>query len=136
VRLTGVRRAILGLVLLLGGCAPPVEPRAPITVATPAGTVDCGTATVGQLEAPPAAMVDCFVVAAGRGQPARLVITRPTTEGDPTTAVYVVRADGRVEVVTDARLDAYGTGELTRDVCTGATVGEDGFLTLATCAPA
>src|SRR5687768_2180925 len=121
-----MRRAALGLVLLLGGCAPPMEPRAPITAATPAGTVDCGTATVGQLEAPPAAMVDCFVAAARRGEPARLVITRPTTEGDPITAIYVARADGRVEVVTDARLDAFGTGEVTRDLCTDPTVGEDG----------
>lgn len=144
-----MRRAGLALVLLAGacaisGCAAAADAGAgdagaagsPVPVATPSGAVDCGTVTVGQAQAPPAAMVDCFVTAAGRGAPARLSITRPTTEGDPIPTVYVVRADGRIDVVTDGRQDAFGTREVTRELCTGVTVGADGFLSLASCAPA
>ncbi|AEV86602.1 hypothetical protein ACWT_5585 [Actinoplanes sp. SE50] len=84
-----------------------------------AGVTDCGTFTLGQGESLPASAARCLIEAVHAGRPARLAVTRPTVEGDPIPVTYTAGADGRVEVVTDARRDRFGGRTVTRDFCTG-----------------
>ena len=128
----------LAVTLLLAGCtaqpslaarptAPPSEP--PVEL----DTQDCGALVLRQGQEVPASVLRCVIEAAGARQPARLVITRPTIEGDPITTSYAVAVDGRVEVTTDARADRFGSGQVKRQTCTRPTVQHDHWLGFATC---
>ncbi|GAA1849354.1 DUF4362 domain-containing protein [Asanoa iriomotensis] len=128
----------LAVTLLLAGCtaqptlaagptAPPSEP--PVELATQ----DCGAFIFRQGQKVPASVVQCVIEAAEARRPARLVITRPTVEGDPITTSYAVAVDGRVEVTIDARADRFGSGNVERQTCTGPTVQDAHGLTFATC---
>ena len=119
---------LLALPLALGAC----EATGPETATPPAGSptarsdagvapdlTDCGTWTVGQGDRLAAQAADCLRDATRDRRPARLVVTFPTTEGDPITTSYLVRADGRVEVTTDSRRDRFGSGRIERQTCQG-----------------
>jgi hypothetical protein len=98
------------------------SPQAAATGADPGSTVvvtDCGTFDLGQGDSLPEFAARCLVEAVRARQPARLHVTRPTTEGDPIPVTYTTGADGRVEVVTDARQDRFGAQVITREICTG-----------------
>lgn len=129
----------LAVALLLAGCAvqstPAAGPTPPPSVPPVGpGTRDCGTLTLRQGQELPANAVQCVIEAVGARQPARLVITLPTVEGDPITTSYAVAVDGRVEVTTDSRADRFGSGHLERRTCTGPTVQDGHFLlSFATC---
>jgi hypothetical protein len=90
-------------------------------------TTDCGTFTLSQGEEFPAAAAQCLISAAKQGLPARLVVTRPTVEGDPIPETYTAR-DGRVEVVTDTRQDGFGAKRITYQTCTGPQLMKGGII--------
>ncbi|MFI5891033.1 DUF4362 domain-containing protein [Actinoplanes sp. NPDC051513] len=102
---------------------------------TPGGTTDCGAFDLGMGMGLPDDAARCLVEAARAGRPARLVVTRSTTEGDPIPVTYTTRADGKVDVVTDSREDAFGQQEITSETCTGPAVGQYG-IDFTTCTPA
>lgn len=143
------RVVLLALPLALGACdaggretaaAPPAGSPTPSQsfIASVAPELsDCGTWTVGQGErlAPQAA--DCLRDAVRDRRPARLVVTAPTVEGDPITTSYAVRADGRVEVTIDSRLDRFGSGRIERQTCQGPVLdaGRPAFADCSTPQP-
>ena len=119
-------KRILGTVLawsMLTACSgPDPSPQATAVRADPsAATVmkDCGTFNLAQGEELPESAARCLVEAAEAGKPARLKATRLTTEGDPIPVTYTAGTDGRVEVITDSRQDAFGVPAITRQICTG-----------------
>jgi hypothetical protein len=57
----------------------------------------------------PAALA-CLRSALTSGEGAELVVTSPTTEGDPITAYYRVTPAGTTELYEDATEDAFGDG--------------------------
>ena len=57
-------------------------------------------------------------------EPARLKVTVRSMEGHPIPLTYTGGVDGRVEVITDSRQDVFGARIVTRQTCTGPTVGE------------
>ncbi|ROS31453.1 hypothetical protein [Cellulomonas sp. PhB150] len=76
----------------------------------------CGTVTLGQGETVPTEAWTCFDAAAATG--AELVVSRPTTEGDPIVTYY--RAGPGitgVEVLTDTTADAFGPRTWTHELC-------------------
>jgi hypothetical protein len=98
---------------------------------------DCGTFKLSQGERLPESAVRCLVEAVQARRPARLMQTRPTVEGDPIPVTYVADTDGRVEVITDSRQDAFGSRIVVRQTCTGPARGGPGQLDFAECsAPA
>ena len=120
----GMIRAVpLALLLTLGGCAPadgPTTAASPATADSRAPTLhDCGTWDLGQGEPVPPQARTCLADAVRDRQPARLVVTWPTIEGDPITTSYLVRRDGRVDVTTDDRRDLFGSGRIERQTCEG-----------------
>ncbi|SBT39027.1 hypothetical protein [Micromonospora narathiwatensis] len=121
----------LAATLLLAGCT--AQPTPPSVPPAEPSTQDCGTLILSQGQKVPASAVQCVIEAAGARQPARLAITRPTTEGDPITTNYAVTVDGQVEVTTDARADRFGSGHVERQTCTGPTVQDAQWLSFATC---
>jgi hypothetical protein len=80
----------------------------------------------------PADAARCLIDAAKAGTPARLTVTRSTTEGDPIPVTYTSRADGSVKVVTDTRQDAFGDQKITTETCTGPSAADYG-IDFATC---
>lgn len=82
---------------------------------------DCDTFNLSQGDRLPESAARCLVDAVQAGQPARLKVTRPTTEGDPIPVTYTAGADSRVEVITDSRQDGFGTQVITRQTCTEPT---------------
>ncbi|MBM0226848.1 DUF4362 domain-containing protein [Micromonospora sp. ATA51] len=137
--LTLLSVALVLCVPTLTGCAsvhPPPRtgpPPAPFVPTTHAGRQDCGAVSLGQGDTPPPASLRCFLDAVHDHTPARLLITAPTVEGDPITTSYLAGADGRVEVITDARADHYGSGRVERQTCTGPTDDQGHWLSFATC---
>ena len=76
----------------------------------------CGTITLGQGETVPDDVWACFDERAATG--AELVVSRPTTEGDPIVTYY--RAGPGitgVEVLTDSTADAFGPRTWTHELC-------------------
>lgn len=127
-------------VLLLAGCAvqtiPTPGPVSPLSLPTIGpGARDCGTLVLRQGQEVPADAARCVIEAVEARQPARLIVTSPTDEGDPITTSYTVAVDGRVEVTTDSRADRYGAGNVERRTCTEPTVQKGGWLSFATCSP-
>jgi hypothetical protein len=110
----------------LAACGEPSSSPQPAAPSASAVT-DCGTFTLSQGERLAEQAARCLVEAVQAGRPARLKVTRPTTEGDPIPVTYTAGADGRIEVVTDSRQDEFGEQTITRATCTGpvATPGLD-----------
>ncbi|GIJ79108.1 hypothetical protein SAMN05443287_101557 [Micromonospora phaseoli] len=128
----------MAVATLLAGCAAQPTPAAgptssPSIPPTAAGTRDCGTLTLRQGQELPPDALQCVIEATETRQPAQLVVTLPTIEGDPITTSYSVTADGQVEVTTDARADRLGSGNVERQTCTGPTIQDGLRLSFATC---
>ncbi|MET8150159.1 DUF4362 domain-containing protein [Actinoplanes sp. NPDC005259] len=86
---------------------------------------DCGTFDLPQGDRLPEPAARCLVDAVQAGHPARLKVTRPTTEGDPIPVTYTAGAGGRVEVITDSRQDGFGARVITRQTCTEPTAAPE-----------
>lgn len=80
----------------------------------------CGDVRLDQGESVPDDLYRCLDDAAATG--AELVVTIPTTEGDPVVHYYRVgpQVDG-VEIFVDATRDAFGSREWAHLLCPGAT---------------
>ena len=85
---------------------------------------DCGVFTLGQVADLPDHAGRCLVDTVRAGNPARLRVTRPSTEGNPVPVTYTAGTDGRVQVVTDMRQDPFGGRVVTTQTCTGPRWGE------------
>lgn len=136
--------ALLPVVLAPAACSAE-SPARPATTATaaaphpsavapaaPAEPTDCGDVVLLQGGEVPAETTACFLDAVRDKRPAVLKVTRPTVEGDPIRYAYTALPDGRVEVVTDARADGFGSGRMFRETCTGPVAGGTA-LTFAAC---
>jgi hypothetical protein len=96
--------AALAAALLVAGCGSEEE------TAEPAAPHDCGSYELAH-DAPTAAERErnrCLLDALEAGEPAALVVTRATIEGDPITTTYHARDGGAVELVVDTTDDRYG----------------------------
>ncbi|MGN7704195.1 hypothetical protein [Cellulosimicrobium sp. 22601] len=129
---------VLAGLLVVGACAttgsqPPADDvptpsgaRGDGDAVAPAAFVDrepldlCGDVRLDQGESVPDDLFRCLDAAAATG--AELVVTMPTTEGDPIVSYYRVgpRIDG-VEIFVDATRDAYGPREWAHLLCPDAT---------------
>lgn len=101
-------------------------PRASATATTTPATIaesSCGVVRLGQGERVPEPAWSCLDAALGAGRAASLVVTRPTTEGDPIVLTYRVGGDVQgMEIVTDDRADQFAAPDargLHRELCTG-----------------
>ncbi|WP_250004439.1 DUF4362 domain-containing protein [Actinoplanes sp. M2I2] len=107
----------------LGRRASPGWTEGPSTTLSPGqgmpAVVECGDFDLDLGDTLPDRAARCFVDAAQAGHPARLRVTRLTTEGDPIPVTYTAGADGLTEVVTDTRQDAFGSKVVTRETCQG-----------------
>ncbi|MEH0842128.1 DUF4362 domain-containing protein [Micromonospora sp. CPCC 205711] len=139
------RTAPLALLLALAACTPtesgpaaaPSGPSVPPPGTTAPATDavrECGTWTVAQGGELPARAAGCLLDAVRDRRPARLVVTRPTVEGDPITTSFVAGSDGRVEVTEDGRLDRFGSRRIERRTCTAVTL-DHGWPVGAPCSP-
>lgn len=110
--LTAAAVVIAGIVVLTsyGSVESRFDRREPLT--------SCGSVTLGQLEEVPAEAWACLD--AGRATGAELVVTTPTTEGDPMRAYYRVGpgVDG-LEIYRDTTADTYGSGGWSFTRCPG-----------------
>ncbi|XVU21730.1 DUF4362 domain-containing protein [Actinoplanes sp. CA-054009] len=126
-----MRRALVPLIMVaagLAGCTESeVAPPDVLKLAPSASVTDCGTFTLEQGRRLPDDAGLCLLTASREGRIARLSVTAPTVEGDPIITVYATRPDGGIEVVEDTRQDEFGTKEVTREICTGPTVDENGL---------
>jgi hypothetical protein len=113
------------LLVALGGCTASGEPATPSPSASAA--VDCGTFVL-QGEGLRTTALECLIGAAETGRPARLKVTRPTTEGDPIHVTYESGASGQVRVTRDTRQDRFGPREVTTELCTGIVVVRGGLM--------
>jgi hypothetical protein len=126
-----VMKRILGPVLVsltLAACGTSAPaPRTPATSAEPRPVVatDCGTFDLPQGGRLPGSAARCLSEAVQAGRPARLAVSRLTVEGDRIPATYTAGTDGRVEVVTDSRQDAFGEQIVTRRTCSGPIPGPE-----------
>lgn len=114
----------------LVACGAPAERPAAVPGTAASGTAavaDCGTFTLDQGEEMPDAAARCLVDAAAAHRPARLHVTSPTVEGDPIPTTYVARADGRVDLITDTRLDKFGARGITLSTCAAPTLADRGI---------
>jgi hypothetical protein len=114
--------------------AAPTPTTATTITATAAGPTDCGVYDLGLGSTLPPTAAQCLVDAATAGQPARLTVTRSTTEGDPIPVTYTARPGGKVEVVTDTREDAFGERKITTEICAGPSPTDHG-IDFTTCVP-
>lgn len=126
------RLAATGLaVLALAGCG---TAGGPTDSGTPAETVDCGEATLGQGETTlPATPLTCLSDASAAGSPATLAVLTLTTEGDVITTTYTVVDTGRVRMIVDTTQDKFagdGAG-LTQQTCDLGTEG--GQISVSNC---
>lgn len=106
----------IGLLAALAGCGAE-ETVEVVSPAAPAVT-DCGVFVLHQGEQISASAADCFIEATAAGDPATLEVTFPTTEGDPIVQTYRHTGDAKVQVVTDATQDNFGSGKIETQVCT------------------
>ncbi|MGY1829971.1 hypothetical protein ACI8AA_06010 [Geodermatophilus sp. SYSU D01180] len=96
----------------------------PGAVAGRAALPPCPVQDLGQGERVAADALAC--PAAGAADGAELVVTRPTTEGDPVTRWYRARPGvPGLEVIVDGSRDRFGTGDWLRLDCPAATSPED-----------
>lgn len=103
--------------LVVAGCA---TTGAPAAFVDRAPLVSCGDVQLDQGESVPDDLYRCLDDAAATG--AELVVTMPTTEGDPIVHYYRVgpQIDG-VELFVDATRDAFGSRRWVHLLCPEAT---------------
>lgn len=90
------------------GAGTPAPEPAPRAFVERAVLPSCGSVELGQGETIPQDLLDCFAKAGADG--AELVVTAPTTEGDPIVTYYRALPGGGVERFDDMTADAYGGG--------------------------
>jgi len=121
---------VAGVLVAVSACGSP-EAAAPLPLppsASASGSaLDCGVFVLDQGESVPAAAGRCLLEALAAGQPARLRVTSPTTEGDPIPTTYTTRPDGRVDVVVDTRQDQFGPRSVTRQTCAAPVLADRGL---------
>ena len=126
-----MRRVLIvaGVLVAVSACGSP-EAAAPLSPPSASGSgsvLDCGVFVLDQGETVPAAAGRCLLEALSAGQPARLRVTSPTTEGDPIPTTYTTRPDGRVDVVVDTRQDQFGPRSVTRQTCAAPVLADRGL---------
>ena len=128
--------ALLATAALLAGCGGDEE-TAPEPDETRRGARQCGAyenlnepVTDAQREAN-----RCILDALEAGEPATLVVTRATVEGDPIVTHVTVHASDQVELVVDDTKDRFGSGKVETLFCTGLRERGD-FLEGTDCEPA
>jgi hypothetical protein len=107
--------AALATALLVAGCGSGEE------TAEPAAPRDCGRYELAH-DQPSAAERErnrCLLDAIDDGEPATLVVTRATIEGDPHTTTYNARGGGAIELVVDTTEDRYGPQAVSTLRCEG-----------------
>jgi hypothetical protein len=107
--------AAFAAALLVAGCGSEDE------TAEPAAPRDCGRYELAH-DPPSSAERErnrCLLEAIDAGEPATLVVTRATIEGDPLTTTYRVRDGGAVELVVDTTADRYGPQTVSTLRCEG-----------------
>jgi len=126
--------SVVALTILISACSGAGE----VTPTTTEATTECGIYVLDFGVASPdlAAGYDCLIDAFQKGEPARLVVTNWTFEGDPIPQTFLVTGPESVVVITDARQDKLGSGRIERQTCTGVRRDGDGFLSLTGCQPA
>ncbi|WP_315095659.1 hypothetical protein [uncultured Cellulomonas sp.] len=111
--------AACGAVLGLAGCSAPATQEAPATFTQRAALPSCGAVELGQGESVDASAWDCLDAAALHDG-AELVVTGPTTEGDPITTYYRVGPDiDGLELFRDATADRFGAEGWSHQLCPG-----------------
>jgi hypothetical protein len=114
---------VVAVALAVTGCTvhPGAAPGGPTPGAftTRAALPDCGAVELGQGEQTPQKYLDCLYAGMG-GAGAELVVTIPTTEGDPIPTYYRALPSGGLEIWADATHDAFGSGWW-HSVCPEAT---------------
>jgi len=104
---------VLVCVTVLAACS---GPGAPAAVTDRPSLQACGTVTLGQGETVPDEAWACFDAHAATG--AELVVSRPTTEGDPIVTYYRTGPGiAGVEVFTDTTADQFGPRTWTHEMC-------------------
>jgi hypothetical protein len=107
--------ALAAAALLLVGCGSEEE------TAEPAAPHDCGRYELAH-DPPSEAEREqnrCLLEAIEAAEPATLVVTRATIEGDPITTTYHARDGGSVELVVDTTDDRYGPQAVSTLRCEG-----------------
>ncbi len=89
----------------------PDSERAPAAFRERSALPQCTAITVFQGESVPADLKDCLLSSDAQRDGAEVVVTRPTTEGDPIKTYYRALPGGGLEVFTDATADSFGPGE-------------------------
>ncbi|MFC6450456.1 hypothetical protein ACFP82_10210 [Cellulomonas gelida] len=109
-----------------GAAVPRSSATGTTTAATTPATIaasSCGVVRLDQGERVPEPAWACLDAALDAGRAASLVVTQPTTEGDPIVLTYRVGGDVQgMEVVTDDRADEFAPPDsrgLHRGLCTG-----------------
>ena len=72
------------------------------------GGTDCGS----EANEPNTQARRCLLRSFDAGAPATLVSHLTSVEGDPITRIYAVLGPGQLEIVHDARQDAFGSGKI------------------------
>lgn len=91
-----------------GGSLRPADPEDRVTFLARFDIPSCGHERLGQGQQIPDAAVECLTDPGADG--AELIVTAPTTEGDPIVTYYRAQPDGSVEIWVDMTQDAYGGG--------------------------
>jgi hypothetical protein len=107
--------AALAAALLVAGCGSEEE------TAEPAAPRNCGRYELAH--DPPSSAERgqnrCLLDAIDAGEPATLVVTRATIEGDPITTTYRALDGGAIELVVDTTDDRYGPQTVSTLQCEG-----------------
>lgn len=90
------------------GSLRPAGPEDRITFLERFDIPSCGHERLGQGQELPATAVECLADPGADG--AELIVTAPTTEGDPIVTYYRAEPGGSVEIWVDMTQDAYGGG--------------------------
>ncbi len=71
----------------------------------------CTVITLTQGQRVPADLKDCLLSSDAQREGAEVVVTAPTTEGDPIKTYYRALPGGDLEVFIDTTADSFGSGE-------------------------
>ncbi|TQJ32365.1 hypothetical protein [Microbacterium sp. SLBN-146] len=91
-----------------GGSLRPAGPDDRVTFLERFDIPSCGHERLGQGQEIPDTAVECLADPGTDG--AELIVTAPTTEGDPIVTYYRADPDGSVEIWVDMTQDSYGGG--------------------------
>jgi hypothetical protein len=113
-------RATLGVLLcLLAGCSGFYPPDQPDWIVNRLPLEPCGVETLDSTDATPwdAEARTCLLEAYVSGDPAELISTATTEEGDAITHYYRVHENGTVEIFVDATAGRFGSQRWERYRC-------------------